>query len=133
MKYFQRTIVVAGILLTCALLTGCPLFQPQGYTDVSVSYAYTMWDGGTFTLDVRTPAEYAIAHIPSATNIDVNELQTRIGEIMAYQHQDILVYCGSGVRSAQACEILVDNGFTQVYNMLGGLNAWINAGYPTDP
>lgn len=43
---------------------------------------------------------------------------------------EILVYCRTGGRSSTASQILVDNGFLYVYNMLGGITVWIDEGYP---
>ena len=42
-----------------------------------------------------------------------------------------VVYCKAGSRSAPASQLLVENGFSEVYNMLGGYDAWVAAGYPT--
>jgi 3-mercaptopyruvate sulfurtransferase SseA len=42
----------------------------------------------------------------------------------------VAVVCRSGVRSAVACSILLHNGYTQVYNVVGGMNAWQAAGLP---
>jgi len=42
---------------------------------------------------------------------------------------EILLYCRTGSRSATAARILNENGYHKVYNMLGGITAWRNAGY----
>jgi rhodanese-related sulfurtransferase len=78
-------------------------------------------------LDVRTQAEYDSGHIQNATLIPVTELANRLGELDT--EKEILVYCKAGGRSATASQILVDNGFSKVYNMLGGITAWMSAGY----
>jgi rhodanese-related sulfurtransferase len=82
-------------------------------------------------LDVRTKGEYDSGHIYGATLIPVTELLARIGELASRKYDPILVYCGSGGRSVTASGILDSNGFTEVYNMLGGIAAWKSAGYPT--
>ncbi|MCC6490741.1 MAG: rhodanese-like domain-containing protein [Candidatus Hydrogenedentes bacterium] len=116
-----------------ALMAGLPgLAQAQSYTDVSVEEAHTMWQGGMFTLDVRSTAEFRLAHIPGAHNINVTELADRLDELADLQSTDILVYCGVGGRSATASQTLVDNGFTGIHNMLGGLTAWQEADYETE-
>jgi len=58
------------------------------------------------------------------------ELEKRIGELEEYVNDPIIVYCKAGSRSQVACEILATHGFTKVHNMLGGIIAWIEAGYP---
>lgn len=80
-----------------------------------------------FILDVRTQEEYDAGHIKGSTLIPLQVLDKRLGEIP--KDRKILVYCRTGHRSTQASEILVNNGFAQVYNMKGGIVEWINAGY----
>ena len=79
-------------------------------------------------LDVRTGDEYNSAHISGATLIPVSELCNRTEELN--KSKQIVVYCRSGHRSAAASGILVENGFKNVYNLLGGINAWEDRGYP---
>jgi rhodanese-related sulfurtransferase len=94
-----------------------------------------MINGGAYPnlviLDVRTKSEYDSGHIYGATLIPVTELLARIGELASHKNDPILVYCGSGGRSQTASGYLDSNGFTNVYNMLGGIAAWKSAGYPT--
>ena len=49
--------------------------------------------------------------------------------VYPYNDTEIIVYCQSGSRSEQVSNILVANNFTKIFNMLGGINTWINAGY----
>ena len=79
-------------------------------------------------LDVRTEEEYNPAHIEGATLIPVSELSNRTGELN--KSKKIVVYCLSGRRSATASSILVEHGFERIYNVLGGINAWEERGYP---
>jgi rhodanese-related sulfurtransferase len=101
------------------------------YEDVSVEAAKALTDAtpSLVILDVRTVAEYAGGYIERAVHIPVVELASRVTELDAFRAT--LVYCRSGARSAQAAQILVEHGFTQVYNMLGGLLDWTAEGYPT--
>jgi rhodanese-related sulfurtransferase len=81
-------------------------------------------------LDVRSRAEYEPGHIAGAKLMPVSEfLEDRIDGLD--KDKTIIVYCGSGGRSEKACEILVQHGFKNVYNMLGGITTWIDAGLPT--
>ncbi|MDD4250439.1 MAG: rhodanese-like domain-containing protein, partial [Methanosarcina sp.] len=87
----------------------------------------------------RTPGEFNSSHIEGATLIPVTNsagsnlspdqlLEARINEVP--KERKILVYCRTGRRSAVASKILVAAGYTQVYNMQGGITAWTGAGYP---
>lgn len=101
----------------------------SGYVNVLVSQAKQMIESNPnlVILDVRSQAEYDSGHLQNATLIPVTDLARRLYELD--KQKDILVYCGSGGRSATASQTLVDNGFPSVYNMLGGITSWKNAGY----
>ena len=83
-------------------------------------------------LDVRTEAEYEEEHIQiegvETKNIPLSEIEERLGELN--KSKVLIVYCRSGARSRQACEILAQHNFT-VFNLEGGITAWKAAGYPT--
>jgi rhodanese-related sulfurtransferase len=80
-------------------------------------------------VDVRTPQEYMQVHLKGAINIPLSNLSLRMGGLE--KDRPILVYCQTGYRSAQASSILVKAGFAKVYNLEGGITAWVNSGYPT--
>ena len=83
-------------------------------------------------LDVRTKAEYEAEHIQiegvETKNIPLSEIEERLNELN--KSKVLIVYCRSGARSRQACEILAQHNFT-VFNLEGGITAWKSAGYPT--
>jgi phage shock protein E len=82
-----------------------------------------------FVLDVRNPDEYTQeGHIGGAALIPLPELEQRLGELP--RGRPIVCVCGSGKRSSRACTLLADQGFTQLSNMQGGMDAWKQAGYP---
>lgn len=103
------------------------------YIDITAQQGKELIDRGeVFILDVRTQEEYDAGHIKGSTRIPVQdipaqELDEAIDKIP--RDKKILVYCRTAQRSAQASEILVNNGFAQVYNMKGGIVEWTNAGY----
>ncbi len=97
---------------------------------ISVENANQMRDIGSFLLDVRTVEEWNEAHIPGAVLIPLDELQTRISELP--ENEDIVIYCRSGNRSRQALNLLLSVGYSTMYSMEGGINDWIDAGYPVE-
>ena len=105
------------------------LHASNTYTDINVSEAKQTIETNPnlVILDVRTQEEHNEGHIENAVLIPVSELESRLDELDS--EKDTLVYCRSGGRSATASQILVDNGFSSVYNMLGGITAWRNTGY----
>jgi phage shock protein E len=79
-------------------------------------------------LDVRTPEEWAESHIDGATLLPLQELEARAaGELP--KDADIVVYCRSGNRSAQAAEYLAGAGYSHISDM-GGIQDWQAAGLP---
>ena len=79
-------------------------------------------DGNFIIVDIRDDASYDEAHISGAINIPLNELGYRVFSLD--KTKDIIVYCFTGVTSQVACQILVNAGFKDVYNMTGGIKAW---------
>jgi len=79
-------------------------------------------------LDVRTDAEVLRGLIEGAKHIPLNMLPARFGELDP--HTELVVYCQSGARSAQACAWLAEQGFARLHNLQGGLAAWARAGLP---
>ena len=69
-------------------------------------------------LDVRTPEEYLEAHIPQARLVPVDELRDHLQELDPTQ--ETVVYCRVGLRGYLAARILLQHGFTNVYNLTGG-------------
>ncbi len=130
MKMIYSIIFVSSLIL--AAISGCvsttkPSEKAQ-YTDVSIQQAREMIDrSDVLILDVRTQEEYDVGHIKNSTLIPVQVLDKRLNELP--RDKKILVYCKSGSRSAQASQILVNNGFKEIYNMKGGITDWTNAGY----
>jgi adenylyltransferase/sulfurtransferase len=73
-------------------------------------------------LDVRQPFEYQIAHIGESKLIPLGQLTQRVNELDTAD--EIVVYCHTGVQSAQAVRYLNGLGFKKVKNLKGGINAW---------
>ncbi|MDB6148160.1 MAG: moeZ, partial [Spartobacteria bacterium] len=73
-------------------------------------------------LDVREPFEYDIARIEGSRLMPLGEVPSRLEELS--REKELIVMCKSGVRSAQAVEFLRTNGFSQVFNLRGGIDAW---------
>lgn len=78
----------------------------------------TIIDEGAFLVDVRTPGEFADGHVKGSVNIPLDSVQTRL--LKFKNKKNIIVFCRSGNRSAQAKTILEQNGINNVIN--GG--AW---------
>jgi len=83
-------------------------------------------------LDVRTPSEYAVGHIPGAVNIDC-QAKDFVEKIAALDKgQSYLVHCAVGARSARACDKMAKLNFSNLYNLKDGFKAWEHAGMPVE-
>ena len=75
-----------------------------------------------FLLDVREPHEYSLCKIDGSTLIPLGQLPTSLEQLD--QNSEIVAYCHKGMRSADAVGFLVQQGFPNVKNLIGGIEAW---------
>lgn len=83
-------------------------------------------------IDVRTPVEFREVHAETARNIPLDRLDP--ASVMAGRNgsrdEPLYVICRTGSRAKQACEKFVASGYTNVFNVEGGTQAWDAAGLP---
>ncbi len=77
---------------------------------------------GAYLLDIRETPEYILDHLPGSINIPLTELRHRLSEIP--NDQEIYVYCAVGIRGHAASRILVQSGFENIYNLIGGFTTY---------
>ncbi|MFW9804764.1 MAG: rhodanese-like domain-containing protein [Candidatus Thorarchaeota archaeon] len=144
MKTSSQYQMAKGAILAALLLVVCGIVQPAAaqelvpqsgsFQSISVEAAQYMLENGNspnpIVLDVRYQCEYNLGHLFGAVLIPHDQLEANMSELDAYKDHEIIVYCKSGVRSLMACDILASHDFTKVYNMEGGILAWIDAGFP---
>ncbi|MDJ0939884.1 MAG: rhodanese-like domain-containing protein [Woeseiaceae bacterium] len=95
----------------------------------------------TLLIDIREPVEFQRGHIPGSyllprgmLEFEVHGLVDKVREDkgIAPEDQDIVLYCGTGGRSALAAETMAALGYRNVRSMAGGIIAWNQAGFPID-
>jgi rhodanese-related sulfurtransferase len=120
---------VIALFASVLLLAGCS--SSSSTVDLSVSeFSSKVAEAGIITLDVRTPGEFNEGHIEGAQLIDFQSgnFESEIGALD--KTKTYAVYCRSGNRSGQAVKVMSDAGFTNLYNLDGGVIDWANAGLP---
>jgi adenylyltransferase/sulfurtransferase len=81
--------------------------------------------GAAFVLiDVRTEEELEIVALPGALHVPLHDLDKRLPELDPHRDAEIIVMCHHGGRSAAAQDFLRRQGFTNVLNLVGGINAY---------
>jgi rhodanese-related sulfurtransferase len=114
-----RTIFQAVLgLVMVTFLTACS--PRQTATPTGIAYA------DSYLVDVRTPEEFQTGSATGAVNIPLHTLSTRLDALKG--KKQIVVFCRSGSRSAQAYQILQEAGFTNVVN--GGTWSDVQAQLP---
>lgn len=97
------------------------------YTNVTADHLADMLKHKDFTLvNVKTP--YVGEIDGTDLYIPYDQLSTRAGELPQSKSAKILVYCRSGVESLEAVKTLLSIGYSNVWNLDGGMNAWTASG-----
>jgi len=81
-------------------------------------------------IDVNDAATFDSGHIKQAINVPMTELTNKLADLQKYQDKAVLTCCKQGNQSGRACKILKKSGFTNVYNISGGLQNWLEANLP---
>jgi rhodanese-related sulfurtransferase len=76
-------------------------------------------------LDVRTPLEYSEGYISNAVNLNIYDANAFMSKVQSFnKEKNYYIYCKSGGRSSQACQIMSQLGFNNVFNLVGGITNW---------
>ena len=117
-------------LVACAITFMAEAAGPGSIEPKALGERIAWADRALVVLDVRTPAEYAEGHVPGAINIPNGELAARVAELADAKSRDIVVYCRSGVRAAQALDVLDKAGFKRLFHLQGDYNRWTEEARP---
>lgn len=132
-EFFKQNVLLIGLALGSLGALLWPMLQrtPAGAVLVSVTEAVLMMNRAKpLILDVREVSEFAQGHIAGARNVPVAELDSRLTELTKFKDKPVLVVCQSGVRAKTACTLLKAQQFSQLHQLQGGLNAWVEAKMP---
>jgi rhodanese-related sulfurtransferase len=121
--------VFSGIMLLWSLFGN----RFRGIKEVNSAAALQLINHkNAVVLDVRESSEYDAGHVLNSKLLPLGKLKERMGELEKYKNQPIVVVCRSGNRSGTACFILGKQGFSQVYNLAGGVQAWQKSNLPLE-
>lgn len=91
-------------------------------TNIDWAKALEMQKAGAMLIDVRTPGEVAEGTAEGSVNIPLQEAEQRLAEFP--KDKDLLIFCRSGKRSMAVSNILIQNGYERVFNVVGGFMAF---------
>jgi len=125
--------ILSVALIFILILIGRSYFEPMltGVKGIKAQDAVRLMnDENTTVLDVRLEKEFNEGHILDSIHIPLGSLENRIKEFSKYKDNTVVLCCQTGMRSKQAGTVLKKHGFTDMFNIDGGINAWINANLP---
>ena len=104
--------------------------RTQAFAGLSTPQAVRLMNQGAIVLDLRTKAAYDAGHIGDARNVPAVEIEAQSDTLKKWRDRAVITYCDSGVSGAGAARTLAKLGFTKVFNLEGGLNAWVKDNLP---
>jgi rhodanese-related sulfurtransferase len=102
-----------------------PLISPQALLE-----RQSKKDPSLFVLDVRTPKEFAEGHVPGAVNVPHDQVASQLAQIP--KDKDVVLYCRSGRRAGLAAGVLEANGYKELKQLQGDMEAWLKDGRPVE-
>lgn len=125
----------ALLFLLLAPFFAAPAMEAQVFDNLTATQADSLITANDSNpdfviLDVRTPGEYNPEHLEAAINRDYYDSDFDQQLDLLPKHKKYLIHCRSGSRSNKAMDVMSVLGFEEVYNMLGGINAWKSNALP---
>lgn len=131
---FSIGLIFSFIMASCQQPSSSGSSGEKIYQTVSVEKFSQLLEqnASAFIIDVRTPQEFNSGHITGAVNVDIYDANFKTVLSKLDKSRKVLVYCKSGGRSSSAMEMMKEMGFSEVYNLNGGMLAWSNANQPIE-
>ena len=127
-------LMVALAAAACGGGVSATATEPRLETVDAARFAEVVNDGSDrlVILDVRTPEEFAAAHIPRAINLDYYRASFPSDLAALDRDAEYAVYCRSGNRSGETLLLMEGLGFTNVSHLGGGVIDWHESGFPLE-
>jgi len=102
----------------------------QAFAAVSAMQAVRLMNQGALVIDLRSKDLFDAGHIGDARNVPAAQLESQAESLRKWRDKNVITYCDSGANGASAARALIKLGFTKVFNLQGGLNAWVKDNLP---
>jgi rhodanese-related sulfurtransferase len=119
-----------AVLVAVALAVYEIMARLQAFAALSAMQAVRLMNQGALVLDLRSKQAFDAGHIGEARNVPSAELEAQAETLRKWRDKNVITYDDSGTGGAGAARTLTKLGFTKVFNLEGGLNAWIKDNLP---
>ena len=126
-KKFKVLSVGMLLVVTLSSVIGCSSKDSeQAYNEIDSTKTIELVGETkeTLVIDVRDADAYEKGHLANAVNIPFDEFEGKISDLEGYKDQTIVLICNTGNKSGKAAQMLVDKGFTKVYNAEDGMEEY---------
>jgi rhodanese-related sulfurtransferase len=135
-EFISNNIMLVALFVTSGVMLVWPelsrLIGVGGPEIGTLEATRLMNQGATLVLDVRDEKDFAAGHLPKARHMPLRELSKRVDEIAKFKGKAVIVTDRNPTRAAAACRLLKGAGFTSVYQLKGGVQAWQQASLPVE-
>jgi len=123
--------LVALVVLSLVVVLVYELMaRRDDFASVSAQQLIRLQNSGALVLDLRDAESFTAGHINGARLFDSAEILRASESLRKYKEKPVVVYCKSGVTGASAARVLASQGFSQAFNLRGGIGAWSADGLP---
>jgi rhodanese-related sulfurtransferase len=122
--------ILKSVLFCCTLLLAC---TASAQTKLNPdAFEKMLKDSGANVqlIDVRTPEEFVLDRLDGAQNYNFRDSDFKDRLKALDKAKPILIYCAAGGRSLKTTELLLKYGFKDIYELEGGIHAWIEKEKP---
>ena len=126
----NRLLVAAALAAAIAVLIYELRARVQAFAALSASQAVRLMNQGALVIDLRSKDSFDGGHIVDARNVPAGELESQADSLKKWREKAIITYCDTGTNGAAAARSLIKLGFAKVFNLQGGLNAWVKDNLP---
>jgi rhodanese-related sulfurtransferase len=119
-----------AVLVAVALAVYEIMARLQAFAALSAMEAVRLMNQGALVLDLRSKQAFDAGHIGEARNVPSAELEAQADTLKKWRDKNVITYDDSGMGGAGAARTLTKLGFTKVFNLEGGLNAWTKDNLP---
>jgi rhodanese-related sulfurtransferase len=119
-----------ALLAAVAVIVNEVRERVKSFAALSSMQAVRLMNQGALVIDLRAKEAFDAGHIGDARNVPAVELEAQSDALKKWRDRIVITYCDSGVSGAGAARTLAKLGFTKVFNLEGGLNAWVRDNLP---